>query len=50
MLRAFTFRHVRGLDRLLGESLERAWKAGAGPAGGRLGIDVDSFVGQVCGR
>ena len=32
------------------ESLERAWKAGAGPGDGRLVIDVDSFVGEVCGR
>ncbi|MDP9344517.1 MAG: IS1380 family transposase [Actinomycetota bacterium] len=49
-LRAFTFGHVRQLDRLLGATLERAWKAGAGPGDGRLVIDVDSFVGEVCGR
>jgi hypothetical protein len=49
-LRAFTFGHVRQLDALLGRSLERAWKAGAGPGGDRLVIDVDSFVGEVCGR
>ncbi|MCA1701200.1 MAG: IS1380 family transposase [Actinobacteria bacterium] len=49
-LRAFTFGHVRQLDRLLGEALTRAWKAGAGPGDGRLVIDVDSFVGEVCGR
>jgi hypothetical protein len=49
-LRAFTFGHVRQLDKLLGESIERAWKAGAGPGDGRLVIDVDSFVGEVCGR
>jgi hypothetical protein len=49
-LRAFTFGHVRQLDKLLGVALERAWKAGAGPGGGRLVIDVDSFVGEVCGR
>ena len=48
-LRAFTFGHVRQLDKLLAESLERAWKAGAGPGDGRLVIDVDSFVGEVCG-
>jgi Transposase DDE domain group 1 len=48
-LRAFTFGHVRQLDRLLGHALERAWKAGAGPGGGRLIVDVDSFVGEVCG-
>jgi len=49
-LRAFTFGHVRQLDALLGRSLERAWQAGAGPGDGRLTIDVDSFVGEVCGR
>jgi len=49
-LRAFTFGHVRQLDKLLGVLLERAWKAGAGPGEGRLVIDVDSFVGEVCGR
>jgi len=46
-LRAFTFGHVRRLDALLGRSLERAWKAGAGPGDGRLIVDVDSFVGEV---
>src|ERR1700757_1044646 len=49
-LRAFTFGHVRQLDALLGQLLERAWTAGAGPGSGRLVIDVDSFVGEVCGR
>lgn len=49
-LRAFTFGHVRQLDKLLGDSIVRAWKAGAGPGDQRLVIDVDSFVGEVCGR
>jgi DDE family transposase len=49
-LRAFTFGHVRQLDALLGRALERAWQAGAGPGDQRLVIDVDSFVGEVCGR
>ena len=48
-VRAFTFGHVRQLDRLLGESLTRAWRAGAGPGDGRLVIDIDSFVGEVGG-
>ena len=48
-LRAFTFGHVRQLDRLLADALTRAWKAGAGPGDRRLVIDVDSFVGEVCG-
>jgi hypothetical protein len=49
-LRAFTFGHVRQLDRVLSLALGRAWRAGAGPGAGRLVIDVDSFVGQVYGR
>jgi len=49
-LRAFTFGHVRQLDALLGHALVRAWRAGAGPGEERLVVDVDSFVGQVCGR
>lgn len=49
-LRAFTFGHVRQLDKLLGDTLARAWQAGAGPGERRLVIDVDSFVTQVCGR
>ena len=48
-LRSFTFGHVRQLDRVLGESLRRAWEAGAGPGGERLVIDLDSFVGEVHG-
>lgn len=49
-LRAFTFGHVRQLDALLGEALVGAWRAGAGPGENRLIVDVDSFVGEVCGR
>ena len=48
-LRAFTFGHVRQLDRVLAEMLKRAWAAGAGPGEERLTIDVDSFVGEVHG-
>jgi len=48
-LRAFTFGHVRQLDRVLAESLRRAWSAGAGPGTERLVIDVDSFVAEVHG-
>ena len=48
-LRAFTFGHVRQLDRVLAAALERAWRAGAGPGSGRLVVDVDSFVGEVHG-
>jgi hypothetical protein len=48
-LRAFTFGHVRQLDRVLGEALTRAWRAGAGPGKERLVVDVDSFIGEVHG-
>lgn len=48
-LRAFTFGHVRQLDRVLAEGLRRAWAAGAGPGDERLVVDVDSFVGEVYG-
>jgi Transposase DDE domain group 1 len=48
-LRAFTFGHVRQLDRVLAETLTRAWQAGGGPGEGRLVVDVDSFVGEVHG-
>jgi len=48
-LRAFTFGHVRQLDRVLDKALARAWRAGAGPGDERLVIDVDSFVGEVHG-
>lgn len=48
-LRAFTFGHVRQLDKVLGDVLQRAWAAGAGPGDERLVVDVDSFVGEVYG-
>lgn len=49
-LRAFTFGHVRQLDRVLGEAIKRAWAAGAGPGAKRLTIDIDSFLGEAKGR
>jgi len=48
-LRAFTFGHVRQLDRVFAEALRRAWRAGAGPGSERLVVDVDSFIGEVHG-
>ena len=48
-LRAFTFGHVRQLDRVLADTLSRAWAAGAGPGEDRLVVDVDSFIGEVYG-
>lgn len=49
-LRAFTFGHVRQLDRVLGEAIKRAWEMGAGPDAKRLVIDIDSFLGEAKGR
>jgi DDE family transposase len=49
-LRSFTFGHVRQLDRVLADTLARAWAVGAGPGDDRLVVDVDSFVGEVFGR
>src|SRR5450432_2848523 len=49
-LRAFTFGHVRQLDRVLDVALTRAWEAGAGPGDGPLVVDIDSFIGEVCGE
>src|SRR5919106_6101877 len=40
-LRAFTFGHVRQLDRLAETALTRAWQAGARPGDATLGIDAD---------
>jgi hypothetical protein len=48
-LRAFTFGHVRQLDRVCGEILARAWAAGAGRQDGPLTVDVDSTICEVCG-
>jgi Transposase DDE domain group 1 len=49
-LRAFTFGHVRQLDRVLDVALARAWETGAGPGDGLpLVIDVDSFIREVHG-
>jgi len=40
---------VRQLERVLDQTLARAWQAGAGPGDQRLVIDIDSFIGEVCG-
>jgi hypothetical protein len=48
-LRAFTFGHVRQLDRLTETILGRAWAAGAGPGDGPLTVDVDSTICEVHG-
>src|SRR3989442_13037367 len=46
-LRAFTFGHVRQLDRVLAETLTRAWRAGAGPDDQRLVVGPDRFARGV---
>ena len=48
-LRAFTFGHVRQLDKVTGEVLTRAWAAGGGPGDGPLVVDVDSTICEVHG-
>jgi Transposase DDE domain group 1 len=48
-LRAFTFGHVRQLDRLTEQVLARAWGAGAGPGDGPMTIDLDSTICEVHG-
>jgi len=48
-LRAFTFGHVRQLDKVTGKVLARAWAAGASPGDGPLTVDVDSTICEVHG-
>jgi hypothetical protein len=49
-LRAFTFGHIRQLDRLFETALTRAWAAGAGPGAEPMTIDLDSTVTEVYGK
>ena len=49
-LRAFTFGHVRQLDRLSETVLARAWRAGACPDKDSLEIDIDSSICEVYGH
>ena len=49
-LRAFTFGHVRQLDKVIAETLRRVWKAGAGPGDGPMTIDLDSTICEVHGK
>jgi hypothetical protein len=48
-LRAFTFGHVRQLDKVTGEILSRAWAAGASPGDGPVTVDLDSTICEVHG-
>ena len=49
-LRAFTFGHVRQLDKVIAETMRRAWAAGAGPGDGPMTIDLDSTICEVHGK
>ena len=49
-LRSFTFGHVRQLDKVIGETIRRAWTAGAGPGTGPMTIDIDSTICGVHGK
>jgi hypothetical protein len=48
-LRAFTFGHIRQLDRVTELALTRAWAAGAGPGDAPMTIDIDSTICEVHG-
>ena len=49
-LRSFSFGHVRQLEAVVGETIERAWALGAGPGAERLVVDVDSTICEVTGK
>jgi Transposase DDE domain group 1 len=49
-LRAFTFGHVRQLDKVIAETIRRAWSAGAGPGTAAMTIDLDSTICEVHGK
>ena len=49
-LRSFTFGHVRQLDKVIAETIRRAWAAGAGPGAAATTIDLDSTVCAVHGK
>jgi len=44
-----TWGHNAQLDQVLGESLSRAWAAGAGPGDGPVTLDVDSSICETYG-
>jgi hypothetical protein len=49
-LRSFTFGHIRQLDRVIGETIRRAWQLGAGPGDQPATIDLDSTICEVHGK
>jgi Transposase DDE domain group 1 len=49
-LRSFTFGHIRQLDRVIAETIRRAWRLGAGPGDAAMTIDLDSTICEVHGK
>ncbi len=49
-LRAFTFGHIRQLDKVIAETIRRAWALGAGPGADPVVIDLDSTICEVHGK
>src|ERR1019366_6240129 len=49
-LRAFTFGHVRQFEKVIGDTLGRAWSLGVGPGDHRLVVDIDSTIREVFGK
>ncbi|MDP1818508.1 MAG: IS1380 family transposase [Acidimicrobiales bacterium] len=49
-LRSFTFGHIRQLDRVIAETIRRAWSLGAGPGEAAMTIDLDSTICEVHGK
>jgi hypothetical protein len=49
-LRSFSFGHVRQFEKVIGDSLHRAWSLGVGPGANRLVVDIDSTIREVFGK
>ena len=49
-LRSFTFGHIRQLDRVIAESIRRAWSLGVGPGADAMTVDLDSTICEVHGK
>jgi hypothetical protein len=49
-LRSFSFGHVRQFEKVIGQSLTRAWSLGMGPGEHLLVVDIDSTIREVFGR
>lgn len=49
-LRSFTFGHLRQLDRVIAETIRRAWALGSLAPAGAMTIDLDSTICEVHGH